>query len=83
MIGTEGYSPPEQYRGVAEPRGDIYALGATMHHLLTDSDPRTRDPIHLSRTPAAQASTRIFRPGWKRSSCGRWNTNRAPLVERR
>ena len=34
MIGTEGYSPPEQYRGAAEPRGDLYALGATLHHLL-------------------------------------------------
>lgn len=45
MIGTEGYSPPEQYRGVAEPRGDIYALGATMHHLLTKCDPRLETPF--------------------------------------
>jgi serine/threonine protein kinase len=29
MIGTEGYSPPEQYRGEASPYADIYALGAT------------------------------------------------------
>ena len=35
MIGTEGYAPPEQYKGVADARGDIYALGATLHHLLT------------------------------------------------
>ena len=40
MIGTEGYSPPEQYRGEASPAGDIYALGATVHHLLTRQDPR-------------------------------------------
>jgi outer membrane protein assembly factor BamB/tRNA A-37 threonylcarbamoyl transferase component Bud32 len=45
MIGTEGYSPPEQYRGVVEPRSDIYALGATMHHLLTASDPRMETPF--------------------------------------
>ncbi len=45
MIGTEGYSPPEQYRGMAEPRGDIYALGATMHHLLTRRDPRNEPPF--------------------------------------
>jgi eukaryotic-like serine/threonine-protein kinase len=32
MIGTEGYSPPEQYRGEATQRADIYALGATLHH---------------------------------------------------
>lgn len=45
MIGTEGYSPPEQYRGIAEPRGDIYALGATLHHLLTRRDPRKEPPF--------------------------------------
>ena len=30
MIGTEGYSPPEQYRGDATPLADIYAMGATL-----------------------------------------------------
>jgi eukaryotic-like serine/threonine-protein kinase len=45
VVGTEGYAPPEQYRGIAEPRGDIYSLGATMHHLLTNSDPRTETPF--------------------------------------
>jgi outer membrane protein assembly factor BamB len=45
MIGTEGYSPPEQYRGAAEPRGDLYALGATLHHLLTARDPRLEPPF--------------------------------------
>ncbi|HRQ33944.1 MAG TPA: serine/threonine-protein kinase, partial [Anaerolineales bacterium] len=39
MIGTEGYSPPEQYRGEATPIADIYALGATIHHALTRRDP--------------------------------------------
>lgn len=45
MIGTEGYSPPEQYRGEASPAGDVYALGATMHHLLTLKDPRLEAPF--------------------------------------
>jgi len=45
MIGTEGYSPPEQYKGLALPGGDIYALGATMHQLLTNSDPRVEIPF--------------------------------------
>jgi len=45
MIGTEGYAPPEQYRGLAEPRGDLYALGAMIHHLLTRSDPRLEAPF--------------------------------------
>jgi outer membrane protein assembly factor BamB/predicted Ser/Thr protein kinase len=45
MIGTEGYCPPEQYRGMAEPRGDLYSLAALMHHLLTRSDPRLEAPF--------------------------------------
>lgn len=45
MIGTEGYSPPEQYKGLALPGGDIYALGATLHQLLTNGDPRVEVPF--------------------------------------
>jgi serine/threonine protein kinase len=48
MIGTEGYSPPEQYRGEASPVGDIYALGATLHHLLTRRDPRSEPPFSFA-----------------------------------
>jgi serine/threonine protein kinase len=39
-LGTIGYSPPEQYSGNTEPRSDVFALGATIHHLLTNQDPR-------------------------------------------
>ncbi|MDQ6695803.1 MAG: serine/threonine-protein kinase [Chloroflexota bacterium] len=59
MIGTEGYAPPEQYRGLAEPRGDIYALGATMHHLLTKSDPRTQTPFTFHERPIRKFSPRV------------------------
>lgn len=38
-VGTDGYAPPEQLRGMAEPRSDLYALGAAMHHLLTGEPP--------------------------------------------
>jgi len=51
MIGTEGYSPPEQYRGISEPRGDTYALGATLHHLLTRRDPRKEPPFTFQEHP--------------------------------
>jgi outer membrane protein assembly factor BamB/tRNA A-37 threonylcarbamoyl transferase component Bud32 len=44
-IGTPGYAPREQYEGRAESRSDIYALGAMMHHLLTQSDPRRFAPF--------------------------------------
>ena len=51
MIGTEGYSPPEQYRGEASQRADIYALGATLHHLLTRRDPRLEAPFTFLERP--------------------------------
>jgi serine/threonine protein kinase/ABC-type branched-subunit amino acid transport system substrate-binding protein len=44
-LGTPGYAPPEQYQGNADPRSDLYALGATMHHLLTNRDPRDYAPF--------------------------------------
>ncbi len=51
MIGTEGYSPPEQYRGEAGPLADIYALGATLHHALTRRDPRLEPPFSFGERP--------------------------------
>ncbi len=45
-FGTPGYSPPEQYgKGQTDERSDIYALGATLHHLLTGSDPSSGKPF--------------------------------------
>lgn len=44
VLGTKGYAPPEQYSGQTDPRSDIFALGMTMHHLLTGIDPRGGEP---------------------------------------
>ncbi len=44
-IGTPGYAPPEQYQGITTPQSDIYALAATLHHLLTGRDPRPEPPF--------------------------------------
>lgn len=38
-IGTPGYAPPEQQLGRPEPRSDLYALGATLHELLSGRKP--------------------------------------------
>jgi len=39
-FGTSGYSPPEQYgKGQTDIRSDIFALGATLHQLITLRDP--------------------------------------------
>jgi serine/threonine protein kinase len=44
-LGTPGYAPMEQYTNQVEPRTDVYALGATLHHLLTGRDPRAEAPF--------------------------------------
>jgi serine/threonine protein kinase len=40
--GTPGYTPLEQWQMQPTAKSDIYALGATVHHLLTAHDPRDR-----------------------------------------
>jgi len=59
MIGTEGYSPPEQYRGEASPLVDIYALGATIHHALTRRDPRLEPPFSFAERPIRRINSRV------------------------
>jgi ABC-type branched-subunit amino acid transport system substrate-binding protein/serine/threonine protein kinase len=44
-LGTPGYAPPEQYQGKADIRSDLYALAATIHHLVTNRDPRNAAPF--------------------------------------
>lgn len=44
VLGTKGYAPPEQYSGQTDARSDIFALGMTMHQLLTNIDPRNGEP---------------------------------------
>jgi serine/threonine protein kinase/Tol biopolymer transport system component len=39
-LGSTGYAAPEQYgRAQSTPRADIYALGVTLHQLLSGDDP--------------------------------------------
>lgn len=39
MIGKQCYIPPEQLRGKAEPKSDVYSLGAALFFLLSGKDP--------------------------------------------
>ena len=59
MIGTEGYSPPEQYRGEATPLADVYSLGATLHHALTRRDPRLEPPFSFAERPIRRINSNI------------------------
>ena len=58
-IGTEGYAPPEQYRGEASPAGDVYGVGATLHHLLTRQDPRLEPPFSFHERPIHVANQQV------------------------
>jgi len=47
IMGTPGYAAPEQYgTGQTDARSDIYALGVTLHQLLTGYDP-SLSPFNL------------------------------------
>jgi serine/threonine protein kinase len=46
-LGTDGYAPLEQYNGRSEPRSDLYALGASLYHLLTGRVPEAA-PLRYS-----------------------------------
>jgi WD40 repeat protein/predicted Ser/Thr protein kinase len=39
LAGTLGFTPPEQWRGKASPRSDIFALSVTLHMALTGFTP--------------------------------------------
>lgn len=44
---TDGYAPPEQYKGGTDRRTDVYALGATLFEMVTGQTPlaaTSRDP---------------------------------------
>src|SRR5947209_2513865 len=51
IIMTIGYAPPEQLHGMPEPRSDIYALGATIHRVLTHHDAANNKPSIFSFPP--------------------------------
>jgi serine/threonine protein kinase len=54
IAGTEGYMAPEQARGLADERSDVYALGAVLRGLVTPS----RDSIDSRFGGASAAALR-------------------------
>jgi serine/threonine protein kinase len=51
IIMTIGFAPPEQLHGMPEPRSDIYALGATLHRVLSRHDAANNKPSIFSFPP--------------------------------
>lgn len=62
MIGTEGYSAPEQYKGNVSPLSDQYSLGATLHHILTRRDPRLEQPFSFHERSITELNPEV--PQW-------------------
>jgi serine/threonine-protein kinase len=60
-MGTPGYAPPEQYggKGGTDPRSDLYALGALMHHLVTLRDPTNEPPFYFPTAPARRLNPAV------------------------
>lgn len=46
MIGKQAYIAPEQFRGRADKQSDLYALGGSMHYMLTGKDPEALSCSH-------------------------------------
>ena len=57
VIVTYGFAAPEQLQGNAEPRSDIFSLGATLHRLLTMHDANNNKPMIFDFPPV-----RMLRP---------------------
>jgi serine/threonine protein kinase len=47
VVGTYGYTPLEQFGGRAVPASDLYALGASIIHLLTGTSPADLPHVDL------------------------------------
>ena len=59
LIGTAGFAAPEQYIGVVSPQVDIYALGATLHYLLTGRNPRLHPPFSFGDVPPSSLNPKV------------------------
>ncbi|MBI2265413.1 MAG: serine/threonine protein kinase [Armatimonadetes bacterium] len=55
-VGTPGYAPPEQQwnQDSVDGRADIYALGASLHHLLSGQRPESPENAHFTDLPFSQ-----------------------------
>lgn len=83
-FGTAGYAPPEQYgKGQTDARSDLYALGATMHQLLTGNDPALKpfqfDRVRQLNPAVSQEVEHVVMRAVEQDPARRWPNARAML----
>ncbi|HET9999638.1 MAG TPA: serine/threonine-protein kinase [Ktedonobacteraceae bacterium] len=81
VIMTIGYAPPEQMQGNAEPRSDLYALGSTIHRVLTQHDPANNKPtlftfpiVRMLRPDVSVAFDKVIMKALESDVRARWSS---------
>lgn len=81
VISTMGYAPPEQLLGDPEPRSDLYALGATLHKVLTRHDASNNKPnifvfplVHVLRPDVSLAFEQVVMKALAYKVDERWSS---------
>jgi len=68
VVGTRGYIAPERFEHHDHPRGDVYALGVLLHHLITGALPGTLSdvlPLPAEATEALAVSEAMRNREWE------------------
>src|SRR5450759_1872307 len=81
VIMTIGYAPPEQMEGRAEPRSDLFALGSTIHRVLTQHDPANNKPdlfsfpiVRMLRPDVSVAFDKVIMRALAPQAANRWSS---------
>ncbi|HZN95631.1 MAG TPA: serine/threonine-protein kinase, partial [Myxococcales bacterium] len=81
LVGTYGYMPPDQLAGTVDPTCDLYALGATLMHLLTGRPPEklVNDDLELGAAVSFNVSAEFAR--FVRKLAAKAHARRFPTAE--